>query len=244
MTWLISSIAPLFYCNFDVAAFSYPTTVLLLFWVGSFLLLYHCYIGIIIWLFSSISTVSLQLLFGSFYLSSITPLFYINYDFPDVFYCTIVLLELWLGMFLLVHDYFIASIIWQISSIAPLFLLQLWFSWFLLLKHCFIGINIWLISSIPPLFHCYHEFLDFFYCTTVLLRLWFSWFYLLYEYLMAIIILLIVSTPPPFDCFYYLADFFYDTTLSLKLWFGWFLLLLHCSIASIIWLISSIAGLF
>ena len=60
MIWLICSLAPFFYWNYDLACFFYFTIVLL------------------------------ELLIGWFYLTSITTLFYINYDLPDLFYCTTV----------------------------------------------------------------------------------------------------------------------------------------------------------
>ena len=123
MIWLICSLAPFFYWNYDLACFFYFTIVLL------------------------------DLLIGWFYLTSITPLFYINYDLSDLFYCTTVLLQLWFGWYLLFHHRLISFFIWLISSIPPMFLLQLWFSWFILLQHCFTEFMVWLISSIAPLFY-------------------------------------------------------------------------------------------
>ena len=96
-------------------------------------------------------------------ISFIARLLYCNYNLADLFYCTTVLLEVWFGWFLLLHDCFIAIMSWLISSITPLFycnydlnyffywttvLLQLWVGWFLLLGHCLIAIIISLISSL------------------------------------------------------------------------------------------------
>ena len=149
-----------------MAIFFYGTTILFQVSFSWFGLLHHCFIGIMIWL-----------------ISSIAPLFYCNYDWADFFYstpflllfrvgnffyCATFLLQLWFGWFLLFHDYFISIIIWLFSSIPPPFnwnydladyfygttvSLQIPFSWFFLLHHCFIKIMIWLIFCTARLFY-------------------------------------------------------------------------------------------
>ena len=121
MIWLMSSIARLFYWNYDLAYFFYfncftaiiiwlilfdfyHTTVLYQLWFGWYLPLHHCFIEITIWL-----------------ISFIAPLFCCNYDLVDLFYCTTVLLRLWFAWVLLLQDGCIAVINWRPSCFAPLF---------------------------------------------------------------------------------------------------------------------------
>ena len=68
MIGLISSIAPQFFCNFQLADFFYSTTVLSLLWVGWLPLLHTCVIAIMIWL-----------------VYSVPRLFSYNYNFADFF---------------------------------------------------------------------------------------------------------------------------------------------------------------
>ena len=112
MIWLISSIAPLFSCNYSLAdvfdcatvLLPYCTTVLLQLWIGSVLLWHDCFITIIIQL-----------------ISPTAPLFYWNCDLVDFFYCHTGFLQLGFGWFLLLHHCFIAIMSPLISSIEPLF---------------------------------------------------------------------------------------------------------------------------
>ena len=155
MIWLISSIAPLFYCNFDSAEFFYftcftaimirlvlfdfyHTTVLLQIWFRSSLLSHHCFIAIMIWL-----------------ISSVAPLFYCNYDW---LISTMALL--------FCYNFCLANF-----SYCTTVLLELWFAWFLVLHHCFIANMSWLISSITPSLNCIFYFADFFYSTTVFIAI-------------------------------------------------------------------------
>ena len=155
---MIPSISPLFYCNYDLADFTWLlsvqcfigtviswscTTVLLQLWVGRFLVLHHCFITIIIWL-----------------LSSVPRLFYCSYNWGDCFYSITLWFLLFFGRFPLWHQCFI----------------EIWLGWFLLLQHCFIGIMIWLIASIAPLFYCNYDLAYFFCSTTALFHLRFGWF--------------------------------------------------------------------
>ena len=168
------------------------------------------------------NTVLLQLWFGWFYLTSITPMFYWNYDLADLFYCSTVWWQLLFGWFLLLHYSFVAIIIWLISSMALLF----YYNYHLPdLPYCttVIRIIIWLSSSIAPLFYCI-GLADLFYFTTVLLQLWFGWSLLLYHCFIAILVGLISSIPPLFHFNDDLVDFFYSTTALLLWWFDWFLL--------------------
>ena len=182
MIWLISSIAPLFYCNFDSADFFYftcftaimirlvlfdfyHTTVLLQIWFRSSLLSHHCFIAIMIWL-----------------ISSVAPLFYCNYDLADFCYGTTLLLQFSFSRFPLLHHFLIGIMIWLISSIAALL---------------YSNFN-WADLFYPPLFCWYYELPDFFDCSTVLLWLWICWFLLLHDYFIAIVIGLFFSIPPPF----------------------------------------------
>ena len=188
------------------------------------------------------TTVFLRLRFYWFYLTSIAPGFYCNYDLADLFSCTTVLLDWWLGLFLLFHDCFTGIIIWLLlfDLYYTTILYQLWFAWSLLLHDYFIAIMIRLISSIPPPFNCIHYLVDFFYyladfyfnyhsvaffySTTVFLGLRFGWFYF-------------TSITPLFYCNYDLADLFSCTIFLLKLWFGLFLLFHDCFTGIINWLI-------
>ena len=183
MIWPISSVARPLYCNYNLADFLFYTTVLLQLRFTWFLLLHHCFIGIMTWLISSIAPLFLlQIWVGWFLLfhhrlialiiwliSPIAPLF---------------LLRLWFSWFLLLQYCFIEIMVWLISSVAPLFywnfdladfsytttilllfglaafvywatvLLTRWFGWFLLLQHYFFSNISRLLSSIPPLFSC------------------------------------------------------------------------------------------
>ena len=108
MIGLISSIAPQFFCNFQLADFFYSTTVLSLLWVGWLPLLHTCVIAIMIWLVYSVPRLfSYNYNFADFFLfhhhfiaiiiwliSSMAPLSYYNYHLADFSYCTTVLLEL------------------------------------------------------------------------------------------------------------------------------------------------------
>ena len=198
MSWLIPSMAPLFYCNCDLADFFYCTTVLLQLWLRWFLPLHHCFIAImtclVFLLHHCFITIRIRLI------SFVSPLFYCYYEFVDFFYGTIVLLQLWIGWSLLFHDCFNAIMIWLIlfDFYYSTVLLQLWFGWSLPLHHFFIAIIIWLILSIPPLFYCNYDLADFFCCTTGLLQLIFGWFLLWHYYFITIIILLISPIAPLF----------------------------------------------
>ena len=190
------------------------------------------------------TTVFLRLRFYWFYLTSIAPVFYCNYDLADLFSCTTVLLDWWLGLFLLFHDCFTGIIIWLLlfDLYYTTVLYQLWFAWSLLLHDCFIAIMIRLICSISPPFNCIHYLADFFYyladfyfnyhsvaffdSTTVFLGLRFGWFYLtsITPLLIVIMIWLICSLAPFFYWNYDLACFFYFTIVLLDLLIGWFYL--------------------
>ena len=119
MSWLISSMAPMFYCNCDLADFFYCTTVLLQLWLRWFLPLHHCFIAImtclVFLLHHCFITIRIRLI------SFVSPLFYCYYELADFFYCTTVLLQLWLRWFLLLHHCFIAIKICLFSCIAPRF---------------------------------------------------------------------------------------------------------------------------
>ena len=156
MSWLISSIAPLFYWNYDLVYFFYCSTISLELSFGCFLLFHHCFIAIMI--------------------CPVAALFYL----VDFIYCTTVLLQWLVGWFLLLDHCFTEIMIWLICSIAALFycsyhsltffystigFLRLKFGWFYL-------------TSITPLFYCNYDLADLFYFTTVLLELWFGLFLL------------------------------------------------------------------
>ena len=200
MIWLISSLAPLFYWNYDLIDFFYCTTVLLQLWFGWLVLLHYCFIAIMICLSSSVA----RRVYCSYKLAAflLCTTVYCKYDFADF-------------IWLLSYHCFIAIIIWFFSSFAPLFyladffqdtsvLLRLSFSWFLQLHHGFIGITIWLISSIAALFNCNYHLVALFSSTTVFLRLRFGGFYL-------------ASITPLFYCNYDLVRFFCCTTVLLQL---------------------------
>ena len=153
-------------------------------------------------------------------ISSISRLFYCNYDLTDF---------IWL---LLLHC-FIATIISLISPIPGLFyrnyysvaffyfttvLLRLRFGWFNM-------------AAITPLFYGNYDLDDVSSYSNILLELWFGFFPLFHDCLTGNIIWVI------------LFDFHYTTVLY-QLWFLWSLLLHHYFIPILICDVSSVARLF
>ena len=123
--WLISSMAPLSYYNYDWADFSYCTTVLLQLLFGWFLRWDHCfYCNYNLNDFFYWASVLLQLKFVWFHLLHhcfiairtwlnfpLASLFYCQNDLPVFFYSITVLLQLWIGSFLLWQQCLITIII-------------------------------------------------------------------------------------------------------------------------------------
>ena len=160
MPWLISSISRLLYCNYDLTDFIW-------------LLLLHCFIATIIWLVSPIPGLFYRNYYSVAFFYLTTVLLRLRFGwFNFGFYYTIVLWQLWFGWCLLLQQYFIAVMIWLLSSVSRLFDWKYYLgeSIWLLLHHCFISTMISLISSIAPLFYCNSDLRCFFCCTTILLQ--------------------------------------------------------------------------